>query len=143
LDDLFSFDGAEDLSQAWRDGLMPDPALTVSEWADRHRVLSPRASAEPGRYRTDRSPQSLPIASVDAFWTDFEAEADRRRHVYEQLREQDLERRTDYLGTGTYSVARLVRTHAAHFTGHTWQIRYVRGTYARATGREPEGAGLP
>ena len=35
---------------------MPDPALTVSEWADRHRVLSPRASAEPGRYRTDRTP---------------------------------------------------------------------------------------
>jgi phage terminase large subunit GpA-like protein len=44
------------VSQAWRDGLLPDPALTVSEWADRHRVLSPRASAEPGRYRTDRTP---------------------------------------------------------------------------------------
>ena len=55
-DDLFGFDGAEELGQAWRDGLTPDPALTVSEWADRHRVLSPRASAEPGRYRTDRTP---------------------------------------------------------------------------------------
>lgn len=55
-DDVFAFDGAEDLGQAWRDGLLPDPALTVSEWADRHRVLSPRASAEPGRYRTDRTP---------------------------------------------------------------------------------------
>ena len=50
------FDGADDLRQAWRDGLTPDPTLTVSEWADRHRVLSPRASAEPGRYRTDRTP---------------------------------------------------------------------------------------
>lgn len=55
-DDGFGFDGADDLRQAWRDGLTPDPALTVSEWADRHRVLSPRASAEPGRYRTDRTP---------------------------------------------------------------------------------------
>lgn len=55
-DDLFAFDGADELSQAWRDGLLPDPSLTVSEWADRHRVLSPRASAEPGRYRTDRTP---------------------------------------------------------------------------------------
>ena len=55
-DDLFGFDGADELSQAWRDGLLPDPALTVSEWADRHRLLSPRASAEPGRYRTDRTP---------------------------------------------------------------------------------------
>ncbi|HXF54054.1 MAG TPA: phage terminase large subunit family protein [Hyphomicrobiaceae bacterium] len=56
MDDLFAFDGAEELWQGWRAGLAPDPALTVSEWADRHRVLSPRASAEPGRYRTDRTP---------------------------------------------------------------------------------------
>jgi phage terminase large subunit GpA-like protein len=55
-DDLFAFDGADELSQAWRNGLLPDPALTVSEWSDRHRLLSPRASAEPGRYRTDRTP---------------------------------------------------------------------------------------
>ena len=37
-------------------GCRPDPLLTVSEWADAHRYLSPRASAEPGRYRTDRTP---------------------------------------------------------------------------------------
>ena len=37
-------------------GCRPDPRLTVSEWADTHRYLSPRASAEPGRYRTDRTP---------------------------------------------------------------------------------------
>ena len=55
-DELFAFEGVDALVQAWRDGLTPDPALTVSEWADRHRFLSPRASAEPGRYRTDRTP---------------------------------------------------------------------------------------
>jgi hypothetical protein len=55
-DELTAFDGAEDLSRAWHDGLKPDPDLTVSEWANRHRVLSPRASGEPGRYRTDRTP---------------------------------------------------------------------------------------
>src|SRR3990172_2950135 len=62
--DLFAFDGGEELRQAWRDGLLPDPALTVSEWADRHRVLSPRASAEPGRYRTDRTPYMRAIADA-------------------------------------------------------------------------------
>jgi phage terminase large subunit GpA-like protein len=62
--DLFGFEGADELGQSWRDGLTPDPALTVSEWADRHRVLSPRASAEPGRYRTDRTPYIREI--VDA-----------------------------------------------------------------------------
>ena len=50
------FDGAEDILRAWRRGMRPDPNLTVSEWADQHRWLSSRASAEPGRYRTARTP---------------------------------------------------------------------------------------
>jgi phage terminase large subunit GpA-like protein len=55
-DEIFAFEGADGLWENWRAGLTPDPALQVSEWADRHRFLSPRASAEPGRYRTDRTP---------------------------------------------------------------------------------------
>ena len=43
------FDGAEDLLRVWRQGLRPDPNLTVSEWADQHRWLSSRGAAEPGR----------------------------------------------------------------------------------------------
>ena len=43
------FDGAEDILRIWRRGMRPDPDLTVSEWADQHRSLSSRASAEPGR----------------------------------------------------------------------------------------------
>ncbi len=50
------FDGAEDMLRSWRRGMRPDPDLTVSEWADQHRWLSSRASAEPGRYRTARTP---------------------------------------------------------------------------------------
>jgi phage terminase large subunit GpA-like protein len=61
---LRAFNGAKGLNRAWRNGLTPDPALTVSEWADRHRVLSPRASAEPGRYRTDRTPYMRVIADA-------------------------------------------------------------------------------
>src|SRR5689334_3356071 len=38
------------------EGALPDPLLTVSEWADRYRTLSQRASAEPGPWRTDRTP---------------------------------------------------------------------------------------
>ncbi|MGE5646150.1 MAG: phage terminase large subunit family protein [Acidobacteriota bacterium] len=37
-------------------GFRPDPVLTISQWADRYRTLSQRASAEPGRWRTDRTP---------------------------------------------------------------------------------------
>jgi len=54
--DGFVYDGSETVERAWREGLTPDPLLTVSQWADRHRVLGSRASAEPGRWRTSRTP---------------------------------------------------------------------------------------
>jgi phage terminase large subunit GpA-like protein len=37
-------------------GLKPEAVLSVSEWADEHRFLSQKASAEPGRWRTSRTP---------------------------------------------------------------------------------------
>lgn len=40
------------LAEAFR----PDPTLTVSEWADTHRMLSSVASAEAGAWRTERTP---------------------------------------------------------------------------------------
>ena len=40
------------LAEGWR----PDPDLTVSAWADLHRILSSAGSAEPGKYRTARVP---------------------------------------------------------------------------------------
>jgi phage terminase large subunit GpA-like protein len=51
-----AFDGAEELVRAWTAGLTPDPALTVSAWADRHRILSPRGANEAGPWRTSRTP---------------------------------------------------------------------------------------
>jgi phage terminase large subunit GpA-like protein len=42
--------------EAFRAGLRPDPLLTVSEWADRYRRLSGKAAAEPGPWRTERTP---------------------------------------------------------------------------------------
>ena len=38
------------------DGLRPEAELTVSEWSDRYRMLSSKASAEPGQWRTGRTP---------------------------------------------------------------------------------------
>ncbi len=51
-----AFEGAEAVRRAWRAGLAPDPTLTVSEWADRHRILSSRGASEAGPYRTARTP---------------------------------------------------------------------------------------
>jgi phage terminase large subunit GpA-like protein len=49
-------DAAEIYGEAFDRGLRPDPLLTVSEWADRHRRLSGRAASEPGPWRTGRTP---------------------------------------------------------------------------------------
>lgn len=42
--------------KAFYEGLKPDPVLLVSEWADKHRVLTSDASAAPGRWNTNRTP---------------------------------------------------------------------------------------
>lgn len=36
--------------------LRPPPQLTVSAWAEQHRILGSRASSEPGPWRTSRTP---------------------------------------------------------------------------------------
>ena len=49
-------DGAEIYRHAFLEGLRPDLDLTVSQWSDMYRMLSSKASAEPGPWRTDRTP---------------------------------------------------------------------------------------
>lgn len=49
-------DGAKVFWDAFAAGIRPDPPMTVNEWADTFRMLSQKSSAEPGRYRTDRTP---------------------------------------------------------------------------------------
>ena len=48
--------GIDELMQACIDSLQFEVELSVDEWADRHRVLSSKASSEPGPWRTNRTP---------------------------------------------------------------------------------------
>lgn len=54
----------ETLEATWSEAFRPDPILTVSEWADAHRILDRAAAAEPGRFRTDRTPYLREIMDV-------------------------------------------------------------------------------
>src|SRR4051812_19270651 len=38
------------------EALAPEPALTVSQWADKNRWLSSKASSEAGQWQTSRTP---------------------------------------------------------------------------------------
>jgi phage terminase large subunit GpA-like protein len=44
------------VAEVLREYLAPPPRLTVTEWAERHRMLSSKDSAEPGPYRVARTP---------------------------------------------------------------------------------------
>ena len=44
------------VAELFEEFLRPPAAVTVSQWADTHRMLSGKASSEPGPWRTDRTP---------------------------------------------------------------------------------------
>lgn len=60
------------IRQAWADGIRPDIVLAVSAWADTHRLLPKKSSAEPGPWRTDRTPYLREI--MDCFSSTSEVE---------------------------------------------------------------------
>ena len=76
--DLDLVDAETLLAGVWRDYLAPPPSLTVTQWAERHRILSGKDSAEPGPYRVDRTPYarepmdclsaSSPVEQVILMW---------------------------------------------------------------------------
>lgn len=49
-------DGYQVYAEGWSEGWEPPPVLLVSEWADEYRQLSRVSSAEPGQWRTARTP---------------------------------------------------------------------------------------
>ena len=63
------------LDVVWKaasDAIRPDPILTVSEWADQHRFLSQRASAESGPWQTRRTPYLKEIMDTLSATSDIE-----------------------------------------------------------------------
>ena len=47
-------------------GFAPRKPTTVSQWADGHRILSSKGSAEPGRWRTNRNPPLREPEDIEA-----------------------------------------------------------------------------
>ena len=51
----------EKIETAFFAGFEPEPILTVSGWAQKYRVLSQKASAEPGKWNNERTPYLVEI----------------------------------------------------------------------------------
>ena len=52
------------LNRWFRDCLKPDPILTVSDWADKYRILSRKSASESGQWATRRTPYLKEIMDV-------------------------------------------------------------------------------
>ncbi len=50
------YDGADEVEKTWFRAIKPNSYFSVSEWADKYRMLSSKSAAEPGRWRTSRTP---------------------------------------------------------------------------------------
>ncbi len=50
------YEGSDEIVKAWFNGLKPDSEVTVSQWADKYRILSTKSSSEPGKWMTSRTP---------------------------------------------------------------------------------------
>lgn len=55
---------ASDAADWLVEALQPEPILRVSDWADKHRMLSSKSASEPGPWRTDRTPYLKEIMDV-------------------------------------------------------------------------------
>lgn len=52
------------IDKFWWEGFKPEPILTVSMWADKHRVLSRKAASEAGPWKTSRTPYLREVMDV-------------------------------------------------------------------------------
>jgi len=53
--------GVSAFAQGFAEGLRPEMPVSLVTWSDKHRVLSSKASAEPGKWRTSRVPYAAEI----------------------------------------------------------------------------------
>lgn len=73
----------EYLAQALN-ALKPEPEMTISEWADKYRILSSKSSAEHGQWRTDRTPY------LRAIMDDLSPSSDVRRVVVKKASQMGM-----------------------------------------------------
>jgi len=87
-----------------------------------------------GRYGVDRDPTAILDGTMPELLSRFAAARLRYRTRLAELSDDDLTKQISYFGRYELTELELLKTHALHLAGHRFQVRYVRGTYARAHG---------
>src|ERR1700757_2377912 len=64
------YDNSDAYLESFATVLRPPSKLKLSDWADRHRILSSESSAEPGQWLTDKAPYEREIMdAISDPWT--------------------------------------------------------------------------
>ena len=87
-----------------------------------------------GRYLIDRDPTAYLEGTIPELIDRFMRARIRLRARVATLDHRDVSDRLSYFGRYEVTGLELLKTHALHLAGHRFQMRYVRGTYARAHG---------
>src|SRR5262245_15537073 len=126
--------GITEAEADWR----PHPASNPVRWMLGHLAWFEEwaydALGRDGRYLADRDPTAFLDGTVPELLARFSAARARYRQRIAELDSGAATRSLNYFGKYDVTELELLRTHALHLAGHRFQIRYVRGTFARAHG---------
>ena len=89
-----------------------------------------------GSYLTNRDPKRYPLRDLAAVRSEYEAAFARTQANLRALETHDLDRKVDMLGVMTVPLLPVLENHVHHIAGHLYQIRMIRGTYAREHGTD-------
>jgi hypothetical protein len=84
-----------------------------------------------GRYLTDLKPKSINDLPYDEVKKRFDHSRKQTSKLIATLTPAELETVIRFVGSFDVSLREMARIHVSHLAGHTYQIRYIRGTYSR------------
>jgi hypothetical protein len=89
-----------------------------------------------GAYLTNRDPKQYERQDLRATRRQYDVAFVRTQRNLLALRSEDLDRQVDMLGVMTVPLLPVLENHVHHIAGHMYQIRLIRGTYAREHGTD-------
>jgi hypothetical protein len=87
-----------------------------------------------GAYLTNRDPKRYERQDLGLLRSEYRAAFVRTQRNLLALRSEELDRKIDMLGVMTVPLLPVLENHVHHAAGHMYQIRMIRGTYAREHG---------
>lgn len=84
-----------------------------------------------GRYLTDLKPKSINDQPYDEVKKRFESARQQTSKLIATLTPAQLATVIKFVGAFEVSLREMAQIHISHMAGHTYQIRYIRGTYSR------------